>query len=149
MKIEKQYMQNFEAVIKEYLDKRAEEDEQFAKSYANKKKSITECCKFIMGEIAMQGVLGLTDPEVYGLAVHYYDEKNIKVKPVSAEVFVVAPRVSFKYEPTETEIEEARKKALEELLAKAKDEIHGPRRTKKKAEEETPEADKQPTLFEI
>lgn len=40
----------FEVVIKEYLDKRASEDELFAKDYAKENKSIKECCRFIMNE---------------------------------------------------------------------------------------------------
>lgn len=40
----------FEVVIKEYLDKRASEDELFAKDYAKENKSIKECCRFIMNQ---------------------------------------------------------------------------------------------------
>ena len=37
----------FETAIKKYLDKRAEEDPQFAASYTKPNKSIEECCKYI------------------------------------------------------------------------------------------------------
>lgn len=85
-------MTHFENAIKEYLDARAKEDVKFADKYSNGKKSIEECCSFILGEMrkkAKSGMYGATDAEVFGLAVHYYDEEDIKVeKNVSAEVVI-------------------------------------------------------------
>lgn len=85
-------MTPFENAIKEYLDARAKEDVKFAAKYSNEKKSIEECCRFILGEMkkkAAGGMYGATDAEVFGLAVHYYDEEDIKVeKNVSAEVVI-------------------------------------------------------------
>ena len=48
-KTQTQKLSLFEAAIKAYLDKRAAEDEQFAKSYAKEYKSIKECCLFVVG----------------------------------------------------------------------------------------------------
>ena len=85
-------MTPFENAIKEYLDARAKEDVKFAEKYSNGKKSIEECCRFILGEMkkkAAGGMYGATDAEVFVLAVHYYDEEDIKVeKNVSAEVVI-------------------------------------------------------------
>ena len=85
-------MTPFESAIKEYLDARAKEDVKFAEKYSNEKKSIEECCSFILGEMrkkAKSGMYGATDAEVFGLAVHNYDEEDIKVeKNVSAEVVI-------------------------------------------------------------
>lgn len=69
--------------IKIYLDNRAAADPQFAARYANPKKSIEECCRYITGEAytkAKNGVAVLSDDAVFGLAVHYYDEDNIDIK---------------------------------------------------------------------
>lgn len=38
----------FKEMIKAYLDKRAQEDELFAKAYAKEGKSLDKCCKYIM-----------------------------------------------------------------------------------------------------
>lgn len=85
-------MTPFENAIKEYLDARAKEDVKFAEKYSNEKKSLEECCRFILVEMrkkAKSGMYGATDAEVFGLAVHYYDEEDIKVeKNVSAEVVI-------------------------------------------------------------
>jgi hypothetical protein len=69
--------------IKNYLDNRAMTDELFAAKYANPKKSIDECCKYITGEAyakAKNGCAVISDEEVYGMAVHYYDEDDIKIR---------------------------------------------------------------------
>jgi hypothetical protein len=70
-------------VIKNYLDNRARTDELFAAKYANPKKSIDECCKYITGEAyarAKNGCAVISDEEVYGMAVHYYDEDDINIR---------------------------------------------------------------------
>lgn len=66
----------FAEAIKSYLDRRASEDKMFAESYSNPKKSIAECCDFIVSEVKRQNRTAMTDDEVYGLAVHYYDESD-------------------------------------------------------------------------
>lgn len=71
-------------VIKAYLDKRAETDSQFAVAYAKENKSIDECFDYILGEAKKRGTsVCMTDEEVFGLAVHYYDEDGIKINRVT------------------------------------------------------------------
>ena len=69
--------------IKDYLDERARQDELFAKSYAKTNKNIDECYDYIVGEARKQckdsDSICISDDVVYGWAVHYYDEDNIKV----------------------------------------------------------------------
>lgn len=48
----------FEERIKSYLDQRAAEDPQFAERYGNEKKSLEECCKYILGEVSASGQIG-------------------------------------------------------------------------------------------
>lgn len=70
-------------VIKDYLDERASKDELFARSYAKSNKNIDECYDYIVGEARKQckdsDSICISDDVVYGWAVHYYDEDNIKV----------------------------------------------------------------------
>lgn len=68
----------FQKRIKEYLDGKATQDAAFAEKYANEKKSIDECCDFIIGEVQKTNRIGFDDSEIYGLAVHYYDEEDCK-----------------------------------------------------------------------
>lgn len=43
-------MKNFEQTIKTYLDEYAAGDATFAEKMQNPKKSISECCRYIIGE---------------------------------------------------------------------------------------------------
>lgn len=113
----------FKEAIKAYLDKRAAEDELFAKTYAKANKNLDECCNYILQQVKKSGCEGFADEEIYGMAVHYYDEDDIKdVKPVSAGKIVVNHVVEL----TEAEKAEAKEKAKadfeKEQLAKIKEE---------------------------
>ena len=82
----------FETAIKTYLDSAAEKDELFAKAYRNPKKNIKDCCTYLMNEAkkaAKNGSIACKDDEIYGLAMHYYDEEDIEVGEVPVNVEVV------------------------------------------------------------
>lgn len=86
----------FENAIKNYLDKRAESDRLFAVSYKKENKSIQESCKYIYSQakklLAKGGnAVGVDDDTVYGWAVHYYDEDDIKLEGEPESVEVAAP----------------------------------------------------------
>jgi hypothetical protein len=88
-------MNSFEQAIKTYLDNRAKEDELFAKTYAKPNKSIDECCKYILQEARKRGnAVAMTDEEVYGMAVHYYDEDSIKVTGATPQAKVTTPQAT-------------------------------------------------------
>ena len=111
----------FENAIKNYLDKRAESDRLFAVSYKKENKSIQECCKYIYSQakklLAKGGnAIGVDDDTVYGWAVHYYDEDDIKVENVKGIVETVAPvKASVKLEKT-VEQKPIRKKTKQNLF---------------------------------
>ena len=69
--------------IKDYLDERARQDELFAKSYSKTNKNIDECYDYIVSEARKQckdsDSICIPDDVVFGWAVHYYDEDDIKV----------------------------------------------------------------------
>lgn len=76
----------FKYTIKAYLDKRAAEDSLFAQSYAKEGKNIDDCCTYITSRAkkeATNGCAVISDDEVFGWAVHYYDEDDIKVEKSS------------------------------------------------------------------
>lgn len=83
---------DWKKVIKDYLDNFAKQDNNFAKKY-NKSK-IDNCCQFIINEAKKKQTSDcavLTDPEVFSLAVHFFDESiecdvvdnNVKVSQTS------------------------------------------------------------------
>lgn len=98
--------------IKNYLDNRAKTDELFAVAYAKPHKNIDECFNYILGEARKQGnAVYLPDDVVFGWAVHYYDEDDIKINklPVNTQV---SARASV--ELAEEDKEEARELAVKE-----------------------------------
>lgn len=99
----------FQKQIKSYLDSRASVDPMFAERYANEKKSLEECVNYILGQVQKQGYAGYADNEIYGMAVHYYDEDNVgDIKPIECRVVV-----NHTYELTEDDKRQARAEALE------------------------------------
>lgn len=135
---------SFQDAIKSYLDERAKTDELFAKAYAKSNKSLKECCDYIMGEAKKRGnAVAMTDDEVFGLAVHYYDEDNIKVNKVSGSYKVSAPASAPvpKVELTE----EDKKKAREEAIKRLTDEQYAS--IKKKPNKRKEEDVQQMSLF--
>lgn len=112
---------SMEQAIKIYLDKRAKEDSLFAEVYKKANKSIKGCCKYIYSkarELAKGGnAVGVDDETVYGWAVHYYDEDNIKVEDVKERVEVVAPAIVQEPIKEEKPVKQkpARKKTKQEL----------------------------------
>ena len=142
-------MKKLEQVLKDYLDKRAEQDPQFAAKNASPKKSIKECARYIIGEACDQqedGVAGFTDEELHSLAVHYYDEEDIKVKPIRGGVHIsrseAVSKESAKVELTEEEKEQARKLAIERAIEEQKKKM-----TERKAKAKKDEQPEQMSLF--
>lgn len=78
---------NVKAAIKAYLDERAKNDNLFAQNYAKENKSIDECVRYILGEAHKRGnAVYVSDEEVFGWAVHYYDEDDIKISRLPRNV---------------------------------------------------------------
>lgn len=113
---QKKELNEFQKAIKAYLDKRAAEDKLFAKSYTKEGKSIESCCNFIISEVKKSGRCGFADEEVFGLAVHYYDEDDLgEIKEVNAKVVV-----NHEIQLTEEEKEAAKARALAKFEADEK-----------------------------
>ena len=72
-----------------YLEQRAEEDALFAKKYRNPAKNMDECVTHILNYVQKSGCNGFTDGEIFGQAIHYYEENEIEVgKPMNCQVVV-------------------------------------------------------------
>ena len=86
----------FKKTILMYLEQRAEEDQLFAKSFSNPAKNIDDCVTYILNYVKNSGCNGFTDGEIFGQAIHYYEENEIEVgKPMNCQVAVnhiVEPR---------------------------------------------------------
>ena len=80
---------HFKRTIYMYLEQRAEEDALFAKKYRNPAKNMDECVTHILNYVQKSGCNGFTDGEIFGLAIHYYEENEIEVgNPMDCQVVV-------------------------------------------------------------
>ena len=122
---------HFKRTIQMYLEQRAEEEDAlFAKNYRNPAKSIDECVTYILNYVKKSGCNGFTDGEIFGQAVHYYDENEIEVgKPINCQV-----AVNHVVELTAEEKAEARQNAVrryqEEELRKLQSRSNKPKTAK-------------------
>lgn len=107
----------FKEVIKAYLDKRAQEDELFAKAYAKPMKDIDSCCKYIISMARGLGnAVAVPDEVVYGWAVHYYDEEGIKVdeapecevQPTVAQAAKITAEATARMEKAEKKVKKTK-----------------------------------------
>ncbi len=129
---------HFKNTIKSYLENRAEADSLFAPKYANDKKNIDDCIIYILNTVQKSGCNGFTDDEVYGMAVHYYDEESIDIgKMISCRV-----AVNHTVELTDKDKQEAKQKAMDKLIEKEAESMK--KRSVKKREQTDVE---QPSLF--
>ena len=132
---------DFKIVIKKYMDQRAANDELFAVTYVKPGKSIDECCRYILGEANKRGnAVFMSDEEVYGLAVHYYDEDDIKVEKVSSRCRVSSSTAKVKL--TEEEQNAAREAAIKRLTEEQYQSLK-----KKPAKKKVDESIQQMSLF--
>lgn len=132
----------FNDTIKAYLEEQAENDALFAVKFANPSKSMEDCVTYILNQVQKSGCNGFTDAEVYGMAIHFYEEKEIEVgNPINCKVVV-----NHTVELTEEEKEEARQEAIAKLRDEQVAKMRRP--TAKKATENKPQVE-QPSLFDF
>lgn len=139
-------MNEFEKTIKAHLDGVAERDpDGFGAKYRealareDKKKDITRCCNFIIEEVRKSGRRGFTDDEVFGMAIHFYDESNVTGpdKAPGGQV-VVNHEVKLSAEEVKKIQESARKEAEEKVR---REELERIEKARKAAEERARKAE--------
>ena len=106
---------SFNKVISEHLEQLAASDPLFAETLKKPNKSIDGCVTYILNEVQKSGCNGFADAEIFGIAVHYYDEDDIEPgKAISCKVVVnhtvAAPELSPE------EIEKAKQLAFDRIV---------------------------------
>lgn len=144
--------QFFQKIIAEYLDGLAAIDSCFAAKFDTNKKSIEDCCNYIIGEIskdinsdekAKSGncCIGMTDDEVYSLAVHFYMEDDLKTTNVNGSVVIIGNQI-----PELTEEDKAQMKL--EAMEQYKEDVLRDLRNKSQKKQVQPKEINQPSLFD-
>lgn len=84
-------MNTFKQAIQSYIAKEAAKDANFAERVKDKKKNIDDCLTYILNKVREMKASVLSNEEVFGMAIHYYQEGDIKVgSKVSAVVKVTS-----------------------------------------------------------
>ena len=135
--------QAFNDTIKAYLEERAENDALFAVKFANPSKSVDDCVTYILNQVQKSGCNGFEDDEIFGMAVHFWEENEIEVgKPINCQVVV-----NHTVELTEEEKEQARQDAIAKLRDEEASKMRRPSQSKK-ATENRPKVE-QRSLFDF
>lgn len=74
--------ESFEQIIAAHLELCAVRDPKFKEKLENPKKSISDCITYILNQVQKSECNGFQDEEIFGMAMHYYDEENVEVKPI-------------------------------------------------------------------
>ncbi len=108
-----------------HLDGVAANDPSFAANYTpdDKKLGISSCCAYIIGEVKNTGRTGFTDAEVYGMAMHFYDEGLSAPKAAPKCHVVVNHAVKLSPEDEAAIREKARKEAEERIMKEEADKV--------------------------
>ena len=69
----------FKEAIRVYLAKRADNEPEFAVTLAKPQKNLDDCLTYILNQVKNSGQMGFADEDIYNMAVHYYDEDDIKI----------------------------------------------------------------------
>ncbi len=114
----------FDETIKSYLDDFAIKDSLFAEKYKNEKKSIKDCVQYILNTVKKSDANGFTDNEIFGMAIHYYDENSIDIgEQIDMEV-----KINRHVEITPEERIELEKKAKEKVFDDTAKQMKAPKK---------------------
>lgn len=132
---------HFKNTIKAYLDQRAETDILFSFQYSKPEKKLDDCITYILNEVKKSGCNGFADDEIFGMAVHFYDEDKIEIGMPMNNAHVV---VNHFVELTEEEKEQARQDAIQKAQDEAYRKMTQPVKKAKKVA-----LNPQPSLFDF
>jgi hypothetical protein len=131
----------FKKQITEHLESVAQKDKLFAITLKKPNKNIDECINYIYQEVRKAGRCGWLDDEIYQMAIHYYDEDDIKgIKPINA-------RVSHTPEKPKDDIQKIKEEAIKNSTATQKQQQPVPI-SKSKKKTKTVISIVQPSLFD-
>jgi hypothetical protein len=114
---------NFKKVIQQHLEGIAANDVLFAETLKKPNKSLDECINYIFDTVKKSGCNGFEDQEIFAMAVHYYDEDDIKAtSKIQAKVIV-----NHAVQLSQEDLEDAKKQAMERVIEEAKKDIKLPK----------------------
>lgn len=108
---------SFKQTIQQYLEYRGFSDPLFAETLKKPNKNIDDCVTYVLNQVKDSDCNGFDDAEIFGMAVHYYDEDDIK----PGDKFSGQVVVNHKVKLTAEEIEEQRQNAKDAVFKEQRD----------------------------
>jgi|SRR5699024_466112 len=110
----------FKETIQAKLREIANDDPVFAEKLKKENKDIDGCINFIIHQVKKIGAQGYTDDEIYGLAIHYYDEDDLEeCDPIDCGIVV-----DHKPELSNEEKQGLREQVRKEEMEKERKRLH-------------------------
>lgn len=116
-------MDKFKEVIENYLNQFAAQNLAFAKKLANPEKNIEDCVQYILSEVQKARRTGFADEEIYGFALHYYEEDEVEINKTSECRVVVNQPILADSAPKPITQEEAKKKPIAKKIEVVQNQI--------------------------
>jgi len=133
--------------IEEYLKKEADTDLEFAKKMQEQPEKTPEAvCNYILSEVSKKKQSGWADEEIYGMAKHFIDEKELKdpgSKANNVSRVVVDTHVELSEEEKQKAMEKAQQNYEKKLEEREKKRQEEQREREKKAKEKRLQAAKE------
>lgn len=133
----------FKETIKNFLDEKAKKDELFRAKYESNPRPIDDVVTYILNQVQKSGCHGFHDDEIFGMAIHFYEENITDIGKKMTNCNVV---VNHHIELTEEEKEEQRKLALKRFQDEELRKLE--QRNKPKAKPQTEIQQPQLSLFD-
>ena len=133
--------ENFKRVISAHLEALAAKDQLFAETFKKPKKNIDGCINYILTTVKEMGVVACSEEEVFQMAVHYYDEDDLKPAQ-TIKCHIVSP---YQVELTDEEKRQAKQEAIDKLIREEAEKMKAKPAAKKADPKQIVE---QPSLFD-
>lgn len=104
--------ENFKKVIQNYLTDLANQDTLFAITFQKENKNINDCITYILNQVQKSGLNGFEDSEIFGMAIHYYDEDNLEIGTPTECKIITNHHVAL----TDEEIAKAKQAAIDSII---------------------------------
>ena len=129
--------EEFRKTIEAFIEREKEADALFAECVDGQpEKTIQGCVNYILHEVKKSNIVGWTDAEIYSMAKHFYDEKDIK-DPGSVNARVV---VNHHVDLSEEEKRKAKEKALADFEKAERERLEKEKKKREEKEKKMKEA---------
>lgn len=134
--------------IQAFLNEQAAKDEAFAAKWKATERTLQDCAAWIVEQVAQQfrdtGQMGYDDSDIYGMALHFFDEPELKAKGNMNFQGMIVCNSKMQYTPEP--LSDAEKA---ELDAKAREQYQQEQLRKLRAEQEKAQQQEQKRIEKL